>query len=400
MKPEIVYTVKEHCPYCGAGKEDFIVLPPRRESLIDGPTEDNAIVTLIPAFCKKCQVAFNYQTVKQEIINEILSQGKYITTSSTNSNSGIAYEPFINKIEEYCKKDDPIVEFGCYDGFVIKELLKRGYTKLLGFEPGPYFDKNLPIKQDFFTQDGLEKGAYKAIVCRNSVSILPDLHALMKACNYGLRDDGLIIFQFLSVLAVHVLQEYMFTVSFIDKLMQDHGFNIIKLDAPLRPYHNNQYFTVIAQKSDVLLKKPLNRPLKPYFSDKERLEIFNESQEALRAPTFSESVSERLHDFFAKHQQDEIVIYGTGGASFSLLKEVGDLSSYKLKFVDGDKRRDGHVYIAPDGSKHQVTHSSCLKDTQVKALMFAVFDLNFKTEIEAYLKELNCQVDDYFYIGG
>ena len=67
--------------------------------------------------------------------------------------------------------------------------------------------------------------------------------------------------------------------------------------------------------------------------------------------------------------------------------------------MDGDKRRDGNVYIAPDGSKHQVTHSSCLIEYQVKALLFSVFDINFKTEIEAYLKELNCQVADYFYTG-
>lgn len=391
-------SIKQCCPYCAS--QDLVFLKDVRETAMPGPTSyedsfDNKTITITPVMCNSCQIGFNKEDLDEETRTKCFKRYEFIKPNSGVGES--AFMPFLNLIKKHAKKDDKLLEIGCYDGFILKNLQKANFTHLTGYDPSCLITSNeaITIKKEYFTKDTILDEKVDGIIMGNVIEFIKDLHVLLDKCYESLNDNGKIYIEVPQVSAVHALQYYRFTLGSFDRIAKDHGFNLTVLETNVDDFYKNHHFNVIMQKRDA------NTPYTPFMSEDKFLSLYKEAVHLLSKSTIEKDASDRLSSLFINAINDnEIVhIYGSGNATFALLDSIDDdlVKKANIVLLDSDASRDGLFYKTPQNTLIKVHYAkSYLKDKHIKYLALGVFSNFFIKEIKDNLQNINCTYDNIF----
>ena len=384
--------MRTSCPYCKS--QNIKKLNTIRELIVVSPLEaDNpyngANVTVDSAICLDCHIGFNQNDVPQDLIDYACKTGFLGAYAGIGVNH---YTKIATYIEKYLKHDDVIVEIGSRSGNLLKLLESKGYTNLTGYDPGAEFQSNENIKacKDFYTTDIKFNPKVDGFILQSSVDIFTDLNAILENLKDNLKDGGHIIFEVPSSKIALATQNYRIPLSAFDILAHDHGFNMIE---GYEAQDNSDFNRA------VFVKRAEGESYKPYFTKELALEDLLRTIEGLNHHPIKDSDQKRLKDYILEHKDDEIVLWGTGSTTFRMLSLIDDdlLKTIKFYVVDGHEDRKGKFYVSPCKTKFMVNSVKTLENKEIKALMICSSH-EFTQEILNRINELNCKVDDLFYI--
>ena len=169
--------------------------PVRKKGLPEVGTCDVTI-----GFCFTCGTC----TLIEPNPEEIIYDDEY-----TSSNISVGFggkidekaERFINFIGNTTYKMNPnrLLEIGCYDGSLMKELITRYGFDTWGCEPCHTaeiaIENDLRVKKDYFSADLYEENFFNVIVFRNVLEHVPYPTKFLVEVGKVLRDDGLIVIE-------------------------------------------------------------------------------------------------------------------------------------------------------------------------------------------------------------
>lgn len=120
-----------------------------------------------------------------------------------------------------------IVEIGCNDGVLLKQLINAGIYSI-GIDPAsniviPLIKKGMPIINDYFSEALAKKilnknGPADIITSSNSLAHIEDMHDILRGIKILLKRDGILIFE----------------VHYLGKILQELQYDMI--------YHEHQYY--------------------------------------------------------------------------------------------------------------------------------------------------------------
>ncbi|KKP24475.1 MAG: C-methyltransferase [candidate division TM6 bacterium GW2011_GWF2_28_16] len=195
------------CRICGCDKlEKFLDLgftPPADDFLV--PERLNNSETYYPlraCICPCCSLV----QLDYVVDPEILFQGEYPYESSTTKTGVAHYHLFAKQV---CSRfnlsnHDLVVDLGSNIGVLLQGFKNEG-IKVLGVDPAKNIAKKanelgIETIPDFFTENVVkniiaQKGQAKVITGTNVIAHINDLHALLRAIDALLIDDGVFIFE-------------------------------------------------------------------------------------------------------------------------------------------------------------------------------------------------------------
>lgn len=455
----ISYEQHSCCPVCGS--QHFTVGTERSELLQPSaiPVEKlhlQANVRFTSALCEHCGIAFNVSGLSDKSRVTIYNNDYSFIKPSTGIGSS-NYLTFISEVHKHLKsKDDAVLEIGGYDGYLLRELSKEGFTDLTLVDPSAQTNDNddslssVTTISGFFPADdpvyisrtscraytvsGAEPSAavatasadtttahaaavatagtaadskapkrlYKVAAAKDVLQMIPDPMGFVRGINAVLEVGGIAVITSVPLQTMHSLQCVHLGINAYTYLAQHNGFTLI--DTYKRP--ENGYVVYVLRKDVDVLSEPERaaafaataQRTKEEFAaeqDKQRKLIMNTS---LFGPEAAVYLNERVaHHAALGH---EIVLYGTGFYSFDILGALKtELSSLNLTLVNSSEEQDCYRFMLPDGSTLPVEYSKrALYSRTIPLLILGIKSPLFKAEIMSLLASINCRCEEILYL--
>lgn len=166
--------------------------------------------------CKKCGHLQNEYIVPQE---ERYLENEYSYTSSNSKVSREHWREYAKTVSNYInlKPSDHVIEFGSNDGYLLKQLVKKGAI-VTGIEPAPNIAAiaqaaGVYTIRDFLSSKSIKAalkrgGKAKIILGNNVLNHIADLNEVVPIIRIALRDDGYFVFE--SPYLKDIIKNYLF----------------------------------------------------------------------------------------------------------------------------------------------------------------------------------------------
>jgi len=300
------------------------------------------IKTLHYKYCMNCGLIFSdISTEESKTINLFYRRFHNQVSPLINNIAITEINDYIENLNPFLPKIKNLLEIGCFDGYLLYELKKRG-IKVLGIDPsgvGAKIAKGHKIKviNDFFTSSIFNKKKFDAIISRNVIEHVKHPFDFLKEQIKILNKSGFISFETPDAdwlilkgngEAFHSQHQILFTKKFIIRLLKD-------LDIKYA-YIKELDHRIIIMFSLYCLDK-----LVPLCSLKEKIEIESlELKNKLMAfqekvDTKANIIKQLLFKYYKKHK---IAIWGAGSFTGNLLSRVEGLSKVEY-IVDSDPKK-------------------------------------------------------------
>lgn len=259
MKQDETYV---KCNICGA--DDSTVL------FEEGKAQVHRIVK-----CNGC--GFIYANPQTDNVSDV---EKDHLKSHSNDNTATGFEQFNPENHQYLKKQflqlrdysaildftdhkekGTMVEIGSYAGVFLNEARKRGWN-VIGIEPleipSLYAEEKFGIRviRKYFEQADIEAGSIDVIVACHVIEHVPDPSAFVEKAHEFLKNDGYLILEtpaydsMMFKLLRHRERSvrcdghiYFFTRKSLTRLVEDHGFKVLKYEKVGRTLTMGRFFT-------------------------------------------------------------------------------------------------------------------------------------------------------------
>lgn len=269
--------------------------------------------------CNDCSLLQLSHTVAKETMFGDHSYLSGVTKTLRNH----FYEVAVENVKQFSISDnDLVVDIGGNDGTQLQQYKKAGINNLLNVECAKRVSdvsrKNgIKTITEYFNRDCVEKYiGEKSVKLYNASGVffhLEELHSVIEGIKFSLRDDGVLIVQFMyagtmieklnfdTIYHEHLLY---YTISSLEKLLSRYGLTIF--DAYYSEIHSGSIIAKITH-TDGELDSKTQRFLELWEKDKKyTVEAFRE---------FSEKIQHRkehLRDFLANLKEDGKTIYAYG----------------------------------------------------------------------------------------
>ncbi len=434
MTDIINYEEFESCPVCGSKnftlgcehREMLQMLPMKQEEI-----SQQAVISFTPALCEDCGLAFNRFGLSNSSRSIIYKNYQFMKPSTGVGAAN--YVTFIEEVRKHLKaKDDAVLEIGGYDGYLLRELSKEGYTDLTLIDPSTQTDdddealRNVKSINGYFPsadpvfksrthdhgyscssekpcgcdQNGMRR--YKVVAAKDVLQMIPDPLTFVRGMNDVMEVGGIAVLTSVPLHTMHSLQCVHLGINAYSYLAQVNGFTII--DTYKRP--ENGYVVYVLRKEVDLLTEP--EKAREFLAKQQRSdEEIAQEQELQRKlintnGQFGQKAAEALNKIISEQHDagNEIVIYGTGFYAFCILDSLKlDLSKLKLTLVNSSEEQDGYLFMLPNGSTLPVHYSKKeLANRHIPLLILGIMSPLFKAEISDILKSINCTCDEIIYL--
>jgi 2-polyprenyl-3-methyl-5-hydroxy-6-metoxy-1,4-benzoquinol methylase len=264
------------CNICGA--DDFKVL------FNEGKAQVHRVVK-----CNKCD--FIYANPQTDNVSDV---EKDHLKSESNENGGLKFEQFDPENHQYLKKQflqlkdyssildfieqkekGTLVEVGSYAGVFLNEAKKRDWN-VIGIEPleipSLYAEEKFGIKviRKYFEQADLDANSIDVIVACHVIEHVPDPSAFVDKAYEFLKTDGNLVLEtpaydsIMFKLLRHRERSircdghiYFFTKKSLTKLVESHGFKVLKYEKVGRTLTMARFFTnigIVTGKKELFLR--------------------------------------------------------------------------------------------------------------------------------------------------
>ena len=422
----INYATKNRCPICGStnltiGEERTEIAqatPMKAEEIYQ-----QSLIKFTPALCEHCGLSFNVKGLSNDTITNIHLNYQFIRPSQSVGPQN--YITYIDEVKKHLTgKDNKVLEIGGYDGFLLRELSKYGYQDLTLIDPSAKVDDidehilpNIKTTVGFFPGDDsvykqrLENTLsgcqlYDVVGAKDVVQMVPDLLGFFEGLNAVLKVGGIAVCCSVPLNAMHALQQSHMGFNAYHYLATQYGFELVDHYKK----ETNTYIVYVLKKA-IDLKSSTEQEIAAFRQQhslsKESFEHYQNiaRQQLNDKSAISSKAAQKLSKIFKTAQ--DIVIYGTGFYTFNLLdcldKSYFSLANQedkaKLTLVNSTEANEGYLYMLPDGSTIRVHYANKhLANSNIEVLVLGVQNPNFKDEILANLKAINCNCQQIIYL--
>jgi SAM-dependent methyltransferase len=306
--------------------------------------------------CKDCLLGFNSNPLEEEELNLIYSNYLYISPMMGIGKS--KYRGILETIEEYCSKEEKIVDIGCCDGYLLDELARGGYKDLVGIDRSPQAEiaksKGLNVMNDYFEDVVFPETSVDCFVMMHVFEHFKDPFAVLEKIKTQLCLTGKIILEVPYFSGYHHHHLFFYNVAFLRRLCFEKNLKIVRMD-----------FTQDRESLRVVLMHGVD-------GGEPRVKAIEASEDVFRlssqkAETFKTRVA-NLRSAFPKLKK--VYWWGAGSSSVIYLNQIKEHISDKdqLSIIDGDKNKWG-LYIP--GINLKVNPFIVLKGKSVDHLIVA-----------------------------
>jgi SAM-dependent methyltransferase len=280
--------------------------------------------------CKEC--GHVYQPVNNDlrkILEEIyLSTRAQASTPMGKGNWGCQRaEAFLKKID--FKGCNYILEIGCGDGYVLKELKNKGFNKLVGIDPS--LDRTeekdgILFLSDFANESLRFPQKFDLIFSGWSFEHIEDINGVMKFCRNNLAEKGRLFFSVPNAecqlkngdpaLFLHQHIHY-FTKNSLTCLLLKNGFQITSM---------------ISTKDDFSVTAELGGQNNSFYS---QVDFYNNYQEKMRI------VLSRVRNILKKNN---VVVHGANQSLSNILNWLNE--DFDFALVDNDSTKHGKYFFS------------------------------------------------------
>ena len=422
----ITYSTNNYCPICGS--TNFTIGEVRTEIAQSSPMKaeeiyQQSLIKFTPALCEHCGSSFNVKGLSNETINKISSNYQFISPSKNIGTKN--YLTYIDEVKKHLTgKDNKVLEIGGYDGFLLRELSKEGYQDLTLIDPSAKVDDideqvlpNIKTTVGFFPGDdrvykqrqqntSSNFQLYDVVGIKDTVQMIPDLLSFFEGLNAVLKNDGTAVCCSTPLNVMHPLQQNHMSFNAYHYLATQYGFELV--ENYKKP--ENSYIVYVLKKA-IDLKSSTEQEIAAFRQQhslsKESFEHYQNiaRQQLNDKSAISTKASQKLSKIFKSAK--DIVVYGTGFYTFNLLdcldKSYFSLANQedkaKLTLVNSTEANDGYLFMLPDSSTITVNYANkYLANRNIEVLVLGVQNPNFKDEILANLKAINCNCQQIIYL--
>lgn len=205
-KPLGTFSLKHGCRFCDHDTHDIIHLGDRfglaggfHKTLEDAEHEHVYPLTL--SLCPHCK----YMQCKQVVHPDELFKKHYFYYSSMIPSLVEHYKNFVQWFDNrFGNKDLYIVEIGCNDGVLLKQLLHAGYHRLIGVDPSQTVEclssSPVMVYNDYFDHKVAndvvrDSGKMDVFIACNSFAHIDNMQEVLANMKFVLKDDGVAIIE-------------------------------------------------------------------------------------------------------------------------------------------------------------------------------------------------------------
>lgn len=382
----------EHCRACGS-KDIVTVLDlgmqPLANSLKSSKNETEKLFPLSIAYCRNCLLVQLEETVEKEILF-----AHYVWVTGTSETARKYAEIFFDRTVKTSgiKKDEIVVEIASNDGTFLKPFVKRGY-KAIGVDPA----KNIAEQA---RKEGVETivkfwdvnvakevktkyGPAKAIIARNVIPHVSDLHSVIEGIEKCLSDDGTGIIEF--HYAGKILQELHY-----DSIYHEHlcFFSVVSMKYLLNMYGLKPFHIDVSPISGgsyvIYFSKQQKIQTTEYkaFEEKEAKTKINELSAWIEFAKKSLTHRNDSIEMLKGYKEKTVIGFGSSARSSTYLNFCGFTSPDIKMIIDNNKLKQG--YFSAGTSIEIVSFEKGMSEDP--DLIF-VIAWNFKDEIIKQCRE-------------
>ena len=348
--------------------------------------------TLELVMCCNCNLVQTAHTIPADLLNNenmYLSNGPLIVKEHD-----IEFAKSV--AEEYgLEEDSLILEVGCSDGYLLKQLLKRGYINLLGIDPAlhPDIEYSFPVINDYLNDNSVERLVEDEkrpnfIILNYIIELVPDLNEFIKLLSKIMAEEARLIIE------VPYLVDFMqknrfdgfahyrcnwFTVSSIIGMLNGSDLLLNEI-IHLESYRGGTLRAIIS-KTDTFNK---NYKIIKELCDNEDIYLSEKNLTAFR-DKLQESqsiITDKMIEF--KEGDLKIVAYGGGLKASTMIHWTG-LTSNEIEYViDIDINKQNR--FVPNTGIEVLPPSVLLDDAINEKIGVVVLALDHVVEVESFLR--------------
>ncbi len=230
------------------------------------------------------------------------------------------------------KDPGSIIEIGCNDGSILRELRHYGFTKLVGIEPNEHASKladGLEIYNEYLAPSCGHIGKFDFVLCRHVIEHVSDIRGFMGGINALINEDGVLILEipntelgFDSVSPVVLFEEHVnhFTERALREMLHMYGFDILE----------KRYYAFGGGSIALICKK--STP-KPFIRDLAKYHTFSYYERYAKA---LDKLKAGLHSYLDANKDHQIILYGAASRSAMFINVMGITD--KINYIFDDRR--------------------------------------------------------------
>lgn len=230
------------CRICNGELTEFFhyeAVPIAGTYLTESDLGKEPLLPLTATLCKNCGLI----QLREIVPSSIYTSYRFMGTSSA---SYCAYLEQVAKslITEQDVRNKKVLEIGCSDGYLLKQLREKGSNQVFGYEPSSQLqqaclESDIPVSGAFFSSDSLIECPIlpaDVVIVRHVLEHVDDLHGFLDAVSAALAETGFLIIEVPDVEAIlskglyfHFYHEHLsyFSLISLQRLLSQYGFNII-----------------------------------------------------------------------------------------------------------------------------------------------------------------------------
>lgn len=367
------------CPYCNSTNTKLIYKAemPNILSACSGELLDKIKVLPFRAeLCKDCLLGFNTSKLDDEELKLIYDNYLYI---SPLQGTGVSkYTGMIATLRKYFSSQDMIIEIGCSEGYLLKELMNIGYTNLVGIEPGPQADQakelGLNIIKGYFDENTFCDNKVDGFFLMHVFEHFDKPFEILESMKKQLAPSGKIIIEVPNFDGFHHQHLFFYNSYFFDKLCKGLNLKIIDKNIDMGALRvvivhekNDMYDAVnVDESKDQILK---------YATD--------------RYTGFEKHINQ-INETLAKNLGKKVFWWGAGSLSVIYLNQINKdiLDKVELVILDGDHNK--YDFYVP-GINLKVNSYEMIKNSSVNAMIIAS---SFYKEIQRTMDNNNIRANE------
>ncbi|HAL85539.1 MAG TPA: hypothetical protein DCM31_00790 [Deferribacteraceae bacterium] len=366
------------CPYCGS--EDVftfyeMVYPVHLYAVPKEVAAKTPLMPIVLDVCRGCGLGYNTTPPDNDTLEEIYKNYVYIKPSQgigSTKNINI-----INTIKKYVKPDERLVDIGCSEGFILKNLKNEGFTNLNGVEPSAMADNikdsDINVIRGFFSADTFPEKSVDVFTLSHVFEHFPDPFQIFKDMLKCLKDDGRIIIEVPDFEGYHHQHLFYYSPEFFMRFADDLGVAVREI----ADYSTGLMAVFTKSKTEPAEIKYNYDPVKKAQETEKRLK----------------SAFEKLCAFFDKHKGKTVYWWGSGSLSIMALAYLKELKpEASVQVIDNDLSRQGNFI---PGTDLPVASSENLAGKNLDAVVIAS---SFVKEIIDGNKKKGIIINDFFPI--
>jgi len=351
---------------------------------------DERFYPLEVGFCENCYLLQSTNVIDKDILFK-----DYFYHSSTIKTLTRHFTDVAQEIKHAVQKNSQpfVLEIGCNDGTLIRELTKRNVTTL-GIDPAtnivePLIKKGLPIINNYFTetlakQISKQYGKADVICSFNVLAHIEDMHDVVKGIKVFLKNDGMVLFEthYLGNLLneiqydmIYHEHQYYYSLTTLQKFFDMYDMEIF--DVKPIPIHagSMRYYVKHKKSTQYFISQNTKRLVAK--EKKQQLHILK------TYTSFDKKISQTKHDLITlldslKQQNKTIAGYGASGRG-TIIMNYCHLDANYLDYVIDDAPAKQDAFTP---GNHLQIRSSQILATKNRPDYVVLFAWSFFEEIK------------------